>query len=329
MFYDYNKVYSYNALLNFIIGERGVGKTYGAIKSSINRFIKHQEEFVYVRRYKTELKKFHTLIAPLLENEEFKGHSLKIKNKTIYVDDKPCGYGMELSTALTLKSSSFPKVKTIIYDEFIIDKGVYHYLPNEVENFLDLVETLSRLRDVRIILLGNAVSIINPYFTYFNLSLPYGSDIKLFKDGLILVNYIKNEEYRKAKKETRFGKLIEGTNYGLYAIDNQMLRDTNTFIKKKTSNSKFLFIISINNNEYGVWKDFNEQFMYVSKDLNPNCKIKIATKTEDHQESTLLLSKQKNKWLIALTEHYKLGKLAFENQQIKNELMEVIKKYCY
>ena len=29
MYYDYNKVLSYNAFFNFIIGERGVGKTYG------------------------------------------------------------------------------------------------------------------------------------------------------------------------------------------------------------------------------------------------------------------------------------------------------------
>ena len=29
MWYNYNKILSYNAMFNFIIGERGVGKTYG------------------------------------------------------------------------------------------------------------------------------------------------------------------------------------------------------------------------------------------------------------------------------------------------------------
>lgn len=28
MFYDYNKILSYNAMINILIGERGVGKTY-------------------------------------------------------------------------------------------------------------------------------------------------------------------------------------------------------------------------------------------------------------------------------------------------------------
>ena len=51
MFYDYNKVLSYNAMFNFIIGERGVGKTFGAKKFCINRFLKYGEQFVYIRRY--------------------------------------------------------------------------------------------------------------------------------------------------------------------------------------------------------------------------------------------------------------------------------------
>ena len=39
IFYNYQKVLSYNALLTFIIGERGVGKSYGAKKFVAKRFI--------------------------------------------------------------------------------------------------------------------------------------------------------------------------------------------------------------------------------------------------------------------------------------------------
>lgn len=55
MFYDYQKLLSYNAKINFIIGERGVGKSYGAKKYVTNHFLKKGKEFVYIRRYKTEL----------------------------------------------------------------------------------------------------------------------------------------------------------------------------------------------------------------------------------------------------------------------------------
>lgn len=55
MFYDYSKLLSYGAPLNFIIGERGVGKSYGAKKYVTNHFIKKNKQFVYIRRFKTEL----------------------------------------------------------------------------------------------------------------------------------------------------------------------------------------------------------------------------------------------------------------------------------
>ena len=65
---------------------------------------------------------------------------------------------------------------------------------------LDLIETVARLRDIQVIFLGNALSITNPYFAYWDLELPYNSEFKTFKDGMIVVNYAKNEEYRKVSQ---------------------------------------------------------------------------------------------------------------------------------
>lgn len=65
------------------------------------------------------------------------------------------------------------------------------------------------MRNIRVFLLANSVTITNPYFLYFDLSLPYNNDIKTFKNGLILVQYMKNEEYREEKKKSRFGQLVE------------------------------------------------------------------------------------------------------------------------
>ena len=38
MYYDYDKISSYNATFNMIITNRGFGKTYGAKKRAINKF---------------------------------------------------------------------------------------------------------------------------------------------------------------------------------------------------------------------------------------------------------------------------------------------------
>jgi len=58
MYYNYHKILSYNAFINILIGERRRSeKLTGASKMVIQRFLKKNEQFAYIRRYKPELKK--------------------------------------------------------------------------------------------------------------------------------------------------------------------------------------------------------------------------------------------------------------------------------
>lgn len=237
------------------------------------------------------------------------------------------GYAMTLSTAQDLKSANFSKVKTIIFDEFIIEPGQKkYYLSDEVFVFLNLIETIARLRDVRVLLLSNAVSISNPYFLYFDLSLPYNTDIKTFKDGLILVQYMKNLEYREAKKSTKFGKLVEGTTFADYSINNKFMADNSTFIEKKKGTAFFKFAFIYKDQTFGIWEDQQEGKLYISNDYFKNTPYTFALTTSDHSNNTLLLKRaSKYKVWKNLIQSYELGILRFENQKIKNATLEVLK----
>ena len=128
VFYDGYKTLTYNALFNFIIGNRGSGKTYWAKRWAINDFIKKGEQFIYLRRYKTELRTIKNFFADI--SEEFPGVDFTVKGNDLLIDGEKAGEAMALSTSKIMKSNSYPKVTKIIFDEFIIDKGVYSYLPN-------------------------------------------------------------------------------------------------------------------------------------------------------------------------------------------------------
>lgn len=122
IYYDYNKIMSYNAFINFLHGERGVGKTYGISKFVVKQFIKNNDEFAYIRRFKTELKEaVPNFFNPLINNNEFT-NQLSNKGNKFYCDSKTCGYAMTLSTAQNLKSTNFDKVKYIIFDEYLIEE---------------------------------------------------------------------------------------------------------------------------------------------------------------------------------------------------------------
>ena len=271
IYYNYNRIVSYGSLLNMLIGERGVGKTFGASELVTNSFIKKRRQFVYLRRYKSELaKSSKKFFSALIKENKFPDHQLEVKGSTYYIDDEVAGYSMTLSTAQQLKGTNYDQVYYIIFDEFLIEEGQGHYLKNEVFSFLGLIETIARMREIKVFMLANAVSEINPYFLFFNLSLPYNNDIKLFKDGLILLQYMKNEKYRQAKKETKFGKLISGTDYEDYSVNNKFYDENKNFIEKKSGNAKFSFSFIYKGNILGVWIDYDNSKMYISNDYLNN-----------------------------------------------------------
>lgn len=332
IYYNYDKLFSYNFLLAFVISERGLGKTFGGKVAVLKKFLKTGEQFIYLRRYKTELDTaLATFWTDLQSNGFFEDHELKVvKSKMLTkftCDGQVCGYAVPLSTANILKSTAFPKVKTIIFDEFLLDTmaGTYRYLKNEVQMVMDVIETVGRLRDIQVIFLGNATSQMNPYFASLGLSLPYNSEFKTFKDGLIVVNYAKNEEYRKVKKASRFGKLIDGTDYGRYAIDNEFLRDNHDFIKKRPEKCNFFCTLVVNGMTVGIWAG-RDGYLYVSPKYDPNSSMKFACDYTDHSEQSIFLNARENYFLRYAVKYYKQGLLRFENITVKNACIDLLNR---
>lgn len=334
MFYNFDKLFSYNFLIAFVIGERGVGKSFNSKLAVLKKFIRTGEQFLYIRRYKTEL---DTALANFWDDLQANGYfddlHLEVKKSKMLTqflcDGEVCGYAVPLSTANILKSTPFPKVSTIIFDEFLLDTGgTYRYLKHEVTMFLDVIESVGRLRDnLKVILLGNALNVhASPYFAYWDLELPVdGSEFRTFKDGAIVVNYIRNLEYRKAKKASKFGKLIDGTEYGKYAIDNEILRENNSFIGKRPHNAVFECELIINGTPLGMWNG-HDGYMYISEKYDPNTVHKFVFDYSDHTEGTIFENARQNIWMGLAIRAYKQGWLKFESQKVKALAVSVMNK---
>lgn len=333
IYYNYDRLFSYNFLIAFVIGERGVGKSFNAKVAVLNKFLKTGEQFIYIRRYKTELDTaLATFWNDLQGNGYFEDYRLEVRKSKMLTEfkcnGKVCGYAVPLSTANILKSTAFPNVSTIVFDEFLLDNaGTYRYLKNEVTLLLDVIETVFRLRDGKTILLGNALNVhASPYFAYWDLELPNdGKEFRTYKDGAIVVNYIRNLEYREAKKKSRFGKLIDGTEYGKYAIENQVLRENNSFIEKKPANSNFYGSLIINGFIIGIWNGRNG-YLYLSEKYDPNSKQKFALDYNDHTEQTVYTTVRENMYMHMCVRGYKQGWLKFESQKIKAIMTPVLNK---
>jgi hypothetical protein len=327
MWYDGNRTLTHNCLFNFVIGNRGCGKSYWAKKWAVKDFIKNNEQFIYLRRYDSEFEKIDEFFTDIYK-ELPEGTETEVRGNQFKINGKSAGFYFPLSTASTLKSTPFPNVTKIIFDEFIIDKGVHRYLNDEVVKFLDFYETVNRLRiekkEVIVFFISNAITMVNPYTLYFDLRLPYNKN--LVKKNDILLELVANKEFIEAKEKTRFGKLIKGTKYAEYSINNEFLRDNTTFVMKKTEKAKYYFTMKYSGMLYGVWVDYSVGKMFVSEDTDPSCKIIYSITIDDHTPNTMLLKRlSQSPMFKGFIENYKLGLVYFESIKVKNVVYDIIR----
>lgn len=320
IYWDISKVLSYNCLFNFVVGARGVGKTYAFKKRAISRFLKLGEQFIYIRRYKTELEKIDKFFDDIME--EFPSVSFEVKGYNFYINGMEAGCAIPLSVGVNEKSVPYPNVGIIGFDEFLIIKGSHHYLKDEVTVLLELYETISRMRDVPLFMLSNALSASNPYFTYFKISLPYNKDIKV--QGDILIQIASNDAFIEAKSKTRFGQIVAGTRYGDYAIENKFLLDSPEFIQKKYGNCEYFCTLYYMDTPLAIYANWREGLLFMSGDVDKTCTRAYSLTTSDHKPNLMLVKGKKSRNLQLIIDAYKDGYLRFENQNIKNIGMEVI-----
>lgn len=330
IFYNPKRLLSYNSLFNFCLGARGVGKTFGFKDYCISNCIKKNRKFIYLRRYKTEIKS--NKMKSFFNDINFKyENKLSCENNQFYYEKQHIGQAMSLSTYVSNKSIILNDYDYVIFDEFIIDKGTYHYLSREVETFLEFYNTIARLdsngymRDVKVFFLANSISSVNPYFAYWKINLPLSfTGIKRINEQLVLeIN--SNKAYTDKMKKTKFYKIIEGTQYSEYAFENKFLRDNEEFIEKKPTTAKYFFTLSYNGKDYGVFQDIAKTGnIYISEKYDKIFPVRFALTCEDMTVNTLFIKKFKNSsFLQTLTTAIDYGKIRYENQTIKSIIYEI------
>lgn len=333
MWYSRGQILSYNKILNLCLTNRGGGKTFDMTCWAIDDFLKKEKQTMWVRRYNTELHGNdanpgildHGAFFDGVRNEGlYEGVKLEIKGNMGYINDQPAIYFVALSTSRQLKSMNFHNVNKIIFDEFIIDKGRVTYLKNEVEVFLDLFETVDRMRDTtRAVLLANSITTVNPYFMYFNIKPK--PDKRFTVQGEICVEIFADQEFVEKKKKTRFGKMVSGTRYGDYAIENKWLLDNDTFIEPKTPRAEFMLGMKYNGVMYGFWVDYRAGLIFVNRQYDPSSYALYCLQRDDHDANLLLIKSISDSKLVQrIVYAFQQGLLRFEDMQVKNQFYEFI-----
>lgn len=325
MWWDRSSILSHNRILNMVLSNRGGGKTFNCTRWAIDDFKRKGAQCAWVRRYQTEIDemlmngKFFDAVREYYPEDE-----LTIEGNLGLINGEVAIYFIALSTSRQLKSNNYPFVNKIVFDEFIIDKGRVTYIKNEVEVFLDLYETIARTRDnVRAVLLANSVTIVNPYFLFWNIK--PDPKRRFTVKGQICVELFTDSDFVNAKKKSRFGQLVEGTRYADYAIENKWLLDNATFIEPKTARAEFTLGLKYNGIMYGFWTDYDQGLIYVNKQYDPSSYFLYSLTRDDHEANLLLIkSLGDSKKVQRIVFAFRYGLLRFSDMQVKNQFYEFI-----
>lgn len=330
--------------MNLIVTMRSRGKTYGFIKAAVKDWLRDRSEFVLVRRYGSELEQqWPTVFNALINHNEFPDLVFKIQGWKAYAafrasnsgtEEKPkydwqtIGYGIPLSKQANYKGTEFPKVKKIIFDEFIrVLRTPPGYLRDDVGAFLDLFKTISRDREnVYAYLLGNSCDLTNPYFRFIGLDKEPPEGFSYYNHRQVLVHYEKDAAFRAEEAQTVVGRIVDGTAYAGVMLDNEFTNGGQEFIETKTKNAKFRYAIEYADVSFGVWVDPATLLYYVNTKIPADTTQRLALTTEDMKPAYTMIGAA-SPLLKSLIKIYRIGGLRFESPACREYFVDAL-RYC-
>lgn len=271
---NWDYILSQNASFISIVGPRAVGKTYGAFK----KLLDSGSRFIYLRRLKSQLDQ-----CSKVEGNPFKRINLDTDRNiipfasggmiTFRSGDRSgdiAAIGVALSVVANVRGVDYSDYDYIIFDEFIPSQGE-HPIRNEFDAFLNFYETVNRNRElsgkpaVKCIMLGNANTLLNPYFTgwrFMKTALRMISGRQMVwrsADGTRMVIMLLDSPISKAKSQTALYQNASDDFVNM-ALDNAFRTDE-TNIKSEPL-TEYYHIVSVG--EIGIYRHKSDRKYYVS-----------------------------------------------------------------
>lgn len=219
-FYDITNLLKQKAQYNLLLGERSNGKSYQCkymplweayhgcdyltFRETGKMIPKKRSQLGYLRRWREEIKKNDIIAyfadAPIeaITNGEYSGITVyqqdifltRIDEKTgLEVRGKKIGRAFCLTGETHYKSLAFPEIGNVIFEEFITKSG---YLPKEVDTLTSLISTIARRDEIRVLMVGNTLSRLCPYFDEWQLV-----NVKKQKQGTIDIYRCMTTQYNE------------------------------------------------------------------------------------------------------------------------------------
>jgi len=310
------------------------GKTTYFRRREINLFKKKKIKFCELYRYAYELDDIADKIFKDIGTLFFQGDELVSKRRArgiyheLFLNDEPCGYAIAINNADQIKKVSHLLTDTghIFFDEFQSETN--HYCPNEIQKLLSIHTSIARgqgqqTRYVPVVMCGNAVSLLNPYFVELGISTRLKDDTKFLRgDGFVLEQgYIQSAA--DAIKSSGFNRAFAKNKYVEYSAQNVYLNDSKTFIEKPSGNSRYLATLRYEGKDYAIREFADAGIIYCDDRIDSSALYKITVTTNDHAINYVMLRKN-DFFLTNMRYFFEQGCFRFKDMQCKDAVLKAL-----
>lgn len=265
---------------NFIIGARGVGKTFGFLDVAQADGI----PFMLMRRQQSQ--------TDIINRPDFSPFKAICEKRHINIttesagkysarfikDDQIIGYTCALSTISNMRGFDASDVKLLLYDEFVPE---VHDRPIKEEGkaFLNAIETIGRNRELddekplQVVCMANAFNIANPIFLELGLvgiaerMKLKGQEIYINRERSLSIIMPKSDKIIGRKKHTALYKLTDQSSFSDMALKNDFIYNPSDNVEPQVI-KEFKPMVTVG--EITIYKHKSQRTYYVSEHRSGN-----------------------------------------------------------
>lgn len=277
---DARKILNLGITFNFIIGARGVGKTFGFLDVCQE----DRKKFILMRRTQSQADIINKPdFSPFKAICEYRHIDITSESMGKYAarfvkNDETIGYTCALSTVANMRGFDASDVDILLYDEFIPER---HERPIKGEGaaFLNAYETINRNRElvhkkpVQVVCMANAFNIANPIFLELGLvgiaekMKSRKQEIYIDRDRDICLIMPTSQKITAKKSKTALYKLTKDSAFSKMALSNDFIYNPTDNIKAQAL-QEYRPLVTVG--EITIYKHKSKSLYFVSEHRSGN-----------------------------------------------------------
>ena len=172
-------------------------------------------------------------------------------------------------------------------------------------------------------MLGNPVSIINPYYTELGISERLTAETKFLRGNGFVMEQGFVESASLAQKESGFNRAFAKNSYVAYSSECVYLNDNTAFIEKPTGRSKYLVTLRYKGTDFAIREYGEAGIVYCDDRPDYSYPDRVTVTTDDHAINYVML-KRNDLFLSNLRYYFERGCFRFKDLRCKEAVLKAL-----